>query len=238
MSGSDSDDPSWSPPSMLDSADSVEVSQMTVKDLKKAGIKGDLASALLERQSEGKLKSMVEFVAATLDFRQDLKCEIEIEEGKKVRVKENPKGELVLEKVEQQEMETQPRRKVAKRDLIDVNHASKERLEDLTGVGRTLAKRICDYRTKHGPFKTVEELLLVRGITQNTLDKFSPEIRFDDKFEAVSLAKEIPAPGSLGKFNGRDVVRLASWNLQCFSEAKAKNIGVKEVVCRDRKSVV
>ena len=88
------------------------------------------------------------------------------------------------------------------------------------------------YRTKHGPFKTADDLIMVRGITQNTLDKFSSEIRLDDKFEAVSSATEIYAPGSLCNFNGRDVVRLASWNLQCFSEAKAKNIGVKEVVCR------
>ena len=103
MSSSDSDDSDWSPPSMLDSADSAIVSQLTAKDLKKAGIKGELASKLLERQGEGKLQNTAEFVAAARGLCQDIKCEIEIKRGVKVKIKENLKGELLLEKVEEQE---------------------------------------------------------------------------------------------------------------------------------------
>ena len=217
---------------MLDSADTVELSQVTAKDLKTAGIRGELAEKLLEQQSEGKQHGLQDFVAAAQGRCKDLKCEFETEKGRKVRVKENPKGELVLEKIVENER-VEEKRKAEKRDQIDINHASKERLEDLSGVGPTLAKRILDYRKKHGAFKTAEDLLFVKGITANTLKKISPEIQLGTAPKAAKSSTKVLEDGAAGiKFNGRDVVRLASWNLQCFSSAKAANVGVKDVICR------
>ncbi|MBR1671472.1 MAG: ComEA family DNA-binding protein [Fretibacterium sp.] len=48
--------------------------------------------------------------------------------------------------------------------LIDINRASEEALVRLRGIGPALARRIVEYRRQHGPFRSVEELVQVRGI--------------------------------------------------------------------------
>lgn len=48
--------------------------------------------------------------------------------------------------------------------LVNMNTASMEELCTLPGIGETLAQRLIDYRTEHGTFQKVEELLCVEGI--------------------------------------------------------------------------
>jgi len=48
--------------------------------------------------------------------------------------------------------------------VLDVNQATAEQLEALPGIGPVIARRIVDYREKHGLFKSVDELLNVNGI--------------------------------------------------------------------------
>ncbi|MBA7711966.1 MAG: hypothetical protein GH143_00745 [Calditrichaeota bacterium] len=47
---------------------------------------------------------------------------------------------------------------------INVNHASQEELQALPGIGSVLAKKIVDYRHKNGYFRTVQDLVKVKGI--------------------------------------------------------------------------
>jgi competence protein ComEA len=47
---------------------------------------------------------------------------------------------------------------------LDLNTATVEQFDGLPGVGPVLARRIVDYRTQHGGFRTVEELQEVTGI--------------------------------------------------------------------------
>jgi competence protein ComEA len=47
---------------------------------------------------------------------------------------------------------------------VNINSASESELESLPGIGPTLAQRIVDYRTQHGPFHDVKDLLKVEGI--------------------------------------------------------------------------
>ena len=54
---------------------------------------------------------------------------------------------------------------------ILLNHADKEDLMALPGIGDVLAQRILDYRTAHGKFTSVEELLNVEGIGKNRLEQ-------------------------------------------------------------------
>lgn len=56
--------------------------------------------------------------------------------------------------------------------LIDVNRASEMELTALRGIGPTLARRIVEYREKNGPFRSVEELVQVRGIGAAKLEGF------------------------------------------------------------------
>lgn len=53
---------------------------------------------------------------------------------------------------------------------IDLNRALPKELEQITGIGPALARRIIDARTRRGRFRSVEELLDVPGIGPKTLD--------------------------------------------------------------------
>ena len=53
---------------------------------------------------------------------------------------------------------------------IDLNTATAADLEELPGVGPATAAAIVAYRDDHGPFRSVEQLLEVRGIGEAKLD--------------------------------------------------------------------
>src|SRR5277367_6112800 len=48
---------------------------------------------------------------------------------------------------------------------ININTAREDQLQMLPGIGATLASRILDYRKDNGPFKTLEDLEDVDGLT-------------------------------------------------------------------------
>jgi competence ComEA-like helix-hairpin-helix protein len=54
---------------------------------------------------------------------------------------------------------------------LDLNRATVAELDALPGVGPVLAGRIHDHRTKYGPFRSVDELLAVRGIGPRLLER-------------------------------------------------------------------
>ena len=53
---------------------------------------------------------------------------------------------------------------------VDINTASAAELERLPGVGPTLAQRIVDYRSAHGPFQSPQDLQQVQGIGPKTYE--------------------------------------------------------------------
>jgi competence protein ComEA len=60
---------------------------------------------------------------------------------------------------------------------IDLNTASIAQLDTLPGVGPATAQAIIDYRSQHGRFQSVDELLNVRGIGQAKLDELRSLVR-------------------------------------------------------------
>lgn len=47
---------------------------------------------------------------------------------------------------------------------LNINKATKDELVSLTGIGPALSERIITYRNLNGPFKSVDELVNVKGI--------------------------------------------------------------------------
>ena len=59
---------------------------------------------------------------------------------------------------------------------IDLNHATQKELQVLPRIGPKAAQRIVDFRTRNGPFKSIEDLISVQGIGPKTLDQLRPLI--------------------------------------------------------------
>ena len=59
---------------------------------------------------------------------------------------------------------------------IDLNTATAEQLQELPGIGPTTAKAIIQFRKKSGPFKHVEDLLAIHGISRARLEKLRPYV--------------------------------------------------------------
>ncbi len=66
---------------------------------------------------------------------------------------------------------------------ININDAGVDELVKLPGVGRATAARIIEYRRKNGPFKSVEELVRVKGIGPKKLSKIRALVTVGQKDE-------------------------------------------------------
>ena len=64
---------------------------------------------------------------------------------------------------------------------ININSADVEQLTELPGIGPAYAQRIVEYRKEYGPFKTIEDLLNVRGIGDRTFEKVRDRITVKEK---------------------------------------------------------
>ena len=54
---------------------------------------------------------------------------------------------------------------------IFLNVASEAELDRLPGVSPVLARRIVQYRTEHGSFRSMQELLQIPGINETLLER-------------------------------------------------------------------
>jgi len=65
---------------------------------------------------------------------------------------------------------------------VNINTANSETIaKSLNGIGPGKAAAIVQYRTEKGPFKSVEELKLVKGIGQKILEKVKTDILLASK---------------------------------------------------------
>ena len=59
---------------------------------------------------------------------------------------------------------------------ININTAGESELTSLTGIGRVKAGSIIEYRSSHGGFSSIEDLMKVDGIGEGTFDKIKDKI--------------------------------------------------------------
>ncbi len=71
---------------------------------------------------------------------------------------------------ELKELQSQVKKAPSPQSVLDLNAASKKELESIKGIGPVLAESIIAGR----PYRTVDDLLKVKGIGPKNLEKFRP----------------------------------------------------------------
>lgn len=59
---------------------------------------------------------------------------------------------------------------------VNLNTATASDLDGIKGIGPSKAKAIIDYRSKNGPFKSVEDLKNVKGFGEKSIAKLKAEL--------------------------------------------------------------
>ncbi len=73
-------------------------------------------------------------------------------------------------------------------ERVDINAANAAELASgMVGIGQTKAEAIVEYRQTNGPFRTVDDLALVKGIGPATIDK---------NRDRIGVGAAAPAPAS------------------------------------------
>jgi competence protein ComEA len=78
----------------------------------------------------------------------------------------------------------------AAQGAVNLNTASAEQLALLPRVGATIAERIVAFRDANGPFKAVEELMLVEGVGERTFELMRPYVAVSGE---TTLAEKVSA---------------------------------------------
>jgi competence protein ComEA len=76
---------------------------------------------------------------------------------------------------------------------VNINSADAATLaRELKGIGLKRAQAIVDYRAKYGPFKSADELALVKGVGKQAIDRNRGDIRVDAAVKAVTKPAVAP----------------------------------------------
>lgn len=75
--------------------------------------------------------------------------------------------------------------------VVNINNASAEQLAFLPRIGPAVASRIVEHRKQSGPFKTLEDLMLVRGIGERTFDLLKPYLTLSGE---TTLSQKVRTP--------------------------------------------
>jgi len=62
---------------------------------------------------------------------------------------------------------------------ININTATSDQLEELSGIGPVLAQHILEYRNANGPFKNIEEIKNVKGIGDHTFENIKDKMAIE-----------------------------------------------------------
>lgn len=77
--------------------------------------------------------------------------------------------------------------------VVNINTAESEQLQLLPRVGPALADRIIEFRETNGPFGSIDELVAVKGIGENSLDRLEPFVTTNG---ATTLDSKVKLPRS------------------------------------------
>ena len=83
---------------------------------------------------------------------------------------------------------------------VNINSADAATIaRELKGIGLAKAEAIVEYRQKHGPFRSADELASVRGIGQKTIEHNRADIRIDRGAVRPGAPAAVPATGNAAR---------------------------------------
>ncbi len=85
--------------------------------------------------------------------------------------------------------------------VVNINTASAEQLQLLPRVGPALADRIIEFREANGSYRTVDEIVAVKGIGEKSFEKLEPFIVTSG---ATTLTEKVSLPRSSGSADAAD----------------------------------
>ncbi len=68
---------------------------------------------------------------------------------------------------------------------VNINTATPGELDGVKGIGPSKAQAIVDYRSKNGPFKSLDDLKNVKGFGEKSIAKLKGELSVSGGTEAV-----------------------------------------------------
>ncbi len=82
---------------------------------------------------------------------------------------------------------------LAQAEPVNINTADAATLSrELKGVGETRAQAIVEHRVQHGPFRSVEELALVKGIGPKVIEQNRANLRVERALRPAAAATAAP----------------------------------------------
>ena len=75
---------------------------------------------------------------------------------------------------------------------ININTANSEELQQVPGIGPATAEKILQMRKSYGAFKSVDDLLAIKGIGKKRLEKMRKYLTVS---KSASVGKSLPCPG-------------------------------------------
>jgi len=78
--------------------------------------------------------------------------------------------------------------------VVNINTADTEALMLLPRVGPSVAGRIIEFRQKNGKFKSVEDLMLVRGVGEKTFELIKPYVAIEGETTLVDKVRLPKSP--------------------------------------------
>lgn len=91
---------------------------------------------------------------------------------------------------------------------VNINTATSEELQQVPGIGPATAQKILQMRKSYGPFKSVDDLLAIRGLGQKRLDKMRKYLTVGKT--ATSPSPPSKAPNAAGQ-HAEDLLAFVIW---------------------------